>query len=705
MACSIFAQSSKLSLSTRLLLSEYADVAPKGKLHAPGTVKNSTQRVLTVVTLNEGAEVSDETFRSLGIDVEKRCGNMVFANVPVNRLEALAENEGVRRINTGLKTTLNNDQARMITMVDKVHEMIKETSPVADVPEKFRGKGVLVAVIDEEIDFGHPAFRDADGKSRVKQMKKLITEEDGSLSRVTITQDQIDEFLEVADVPVQVGHGTHVAATAAGSTAALADDDPAKRLYGMAPEADLLLYEGFQSYVPQTLMAISDAFDIADKEQRPVVINMSFGSITALTDGTDDFSMDYAELMKQYNMEGKVVCISTANNGHIPTSAIFQCETPIADGDWTLQKKLACAPQENAIQMDGIPFPVYSLEGCVSFYSSDEKEYGVKYDFVNNNTKEIIASTPIITLDYLEEIDGKLIVLESADGADVDYMVNMGYSVGTSHANRYFHLINLNQTYFSVPVRMVANVYTKENGATINAAVMNTSLLKAENDPEGIYAEPDSEGSMNQSCSSENIISVGSYQSRDRFVNYNGDELWQFKVQVGKVSPFSSYRTEKYGFPGPCIIAPGSHILSAYHHNKKDPATGELDITTTSKTKFNGVEYLWGNMSGTSMACPATTGIIALWLQADPTLTAVDIREIFKHTADYDEFCKAEPERVGAGKINALRGLQYILSASGIKTVGTDGSCHATKRLDSRGNIVIEKNGQLYNVVGTRIAQ
>lgn len=110
-------------------------------------------------------------------------------------------------------------------------------------------------------------------------------------------------------------------------------------------------------------------------------------------------------------------------------------------------------------------------------------------------------------------------------------------------------------------------------------------------------------------------------------------------------------------------------------------------------------------MSGTSMASPAAAGIIALWLQADPTLTVADVRKVLKESADYDKFCEAEPARVGVGKINALRGLEYILSTSGIKTVGISSNNHTTKRLDSRGNIVIEKNGQLYNVMGVKVCK
>lgn len=706
MVCCVFAQSSKLSPATQLLLSEYADVTPKGKFKAAAKVKNSSQRVLTVVLLNEGAEVSDETFNSLGIEVVKRRGTVVFANVPVNRLKALAEVEGIRSINAGGKFTSYNDHARQNTMVDQVHEMTKENSSVADVPEKFRGKDVLVAIIDSEIDFGHPAFRDANGKTRVKQYMKVEYDKNGKVvHEVAVEQDQMDNALKLADVLAQVGHGTHVAGVAAGSTAALADDDPAKKLYGMAPEADLLFYDGYKNFAPQTLFAISDAFDIADKEQRPLVINMSFGNISALTDGTDDLSMGFAELIKSYNMEGKVICVAAANNGDIPTAAIFLCERPIADdGDWTLQKKVACASQLNGVQLEGSPVPVYSLMADVSFYSSDAREFAVKYDFVNFETKEIIASTPLLTLDYLEQLHGQPVKLEE-EGDDSGYLVVMGCTTQLSPTNRFFHSIYLNQALFTVPVRMEASVFTKETGMTINTAVEGNNLLRANNDPEDIYAVPEFDGSMNLLCSTDNFLSVGSYQSHENFINHEGKTGMLYKLPAGTISPFSSYRTEKYGYPGPYVIAPGGHLVSAYHHNIKNPKTGGLTDETVSVTNYNGVDYKWGHMSGTSMATPAAAGIIALWLQADPTLTVADVRNILKETADYDEFCEAEPARVGVGKINALRGLQYILSTSGIKTVGADSNCHATKRLDSRGNIVIEKNGQLYNVVGTRIAQ
>ena len=79
------------------------------------------------------------------------------------------------------------------------------------------------------------------------------------------------------------------------------------------------------------------------------------------------------------------------------------------------------------------------------------------------------------------------------------------------------------------------------------------------------------------------------------------------------------------------------------------------------------------------------------------------MREVLKQTCDYDEFCEAEPARAGMGKINALRGLEYILSKTDIKDVNADSDNRTAKRMDSKGRLLIEKDGRTYNVVGIRV--
>ena len=67
----------------------------------------------------------------------------------------------------------------------------------------------------------------------------------------------------------------------------------------------------------------------------------------------------------------------------------------------------------------------------------------------------------------------------------------------------------------------------------------------------------------------------------------------------------------------PNVVAPGNGIISA----NGDP--------TTDGTLYKG-------LSGTSMASPHVAGCVALLLQADPTLTALEIRSILQNTADHN---------------------------------------------------------------------
>jgi hypothetical protein len=78
-------------------------------------------------------------------------------------------------------------------------------------------------------------------------------------------------------------------------------------------------------------------------------------------------------------------------------------------------------------------------------------------------------------------------------------------------------------------------------------------------------------------------------------------------------------------------------------------------------------------MAGSS----CVSGIIALWLQANPNLTAPDgIKEVLKDTsiANLIAFTVSRQsyKRAVIGKIDALAGLKYILSTTGIKGVRND---------------------------------
>ena len=72
--------------------------------------------------------------------------------------------------------------------------------------------------------------------------------------------------------------------------------------------------------------------------------------------------------------------------------------------------------------------------------------------------------------------------------------------------------------------------------------------------------------------------------------------------------------------------------------------------------------------TGTSMSAPAVTGTIALWLQADPTLTTERIKDVIAHSSRQpDDELSYPNNQYGYGEIDAYRGLLYILNLTGIR--------------------------------------
>lgn len=144
------------------------------------------------------------------------------------------------------------------------------------------GQGVRVAVLDTGADFDHP-----DLAGQVVERRDFSVE----------GGDAVDRF----------GHGTHVAATIAGTGAAAAGE---RR--GVAPEADLLIGKVLDDQGGGT-----DSMVIAGMEwaaARADVVNMSLGGWD-VSDGTDPMSQAVDALTKQY---GTLFVAAAGNDGPEP---------------------------------------------------------------------------------------------------------------------------------------------------------------------------------------------------------------------------------------------------------------------------------------------------------------------------------------------------------------------------------------------------
>ena len=208
------------------------------------------------------------------------------------------------------------------------------------------------------------------------------------------------------------------------------------------------------------------------------------------------------------------------------------------------------------------------------------------------------------------------------------------------------------------------------------------------------------EGSMCDDMTSPKVISVGAQASR------SSDGYGQ-----GDVAYFSSFGTDFNGVNHPFITAPGHYVISSI--NGYDGYQ-----SSTWQTTYNGQTYKWGQMSGTSMATPCAAGVVALYLQADPTLDVDRVKEVIAETATaYPAGSSSPVMSRGNGIINALAGIEYILQHQGPTIVakpdavnfeGYAGETY-TETINVKGynltqNITIAKSGSnVYSVSPTTI--
>lgn len=102
------------------------------------------------------------------------------------------------------------------------------------------------------------------------------------------------------------------------------------------------------------------------------------------------------------------------------------------------------------------------------------------------------------------------------------------------------------------------------------------------------------------------------------------------------------------------------------HLGKKTQGLPASEIRTVIQEYMNEQKFIhphYQHVDGTSMAAPIVSGVIAQMLEANPSLTPAQVKEILMVTAD--PLNDAPAERQGAGAINAGRAVAAALRRSG----------------------------------------
>jgi len=156
--------------------------------------------------------------------------------------------------------------------------------------------------------------------------------------------------------------------------------------------------------------------------------------------------------------------------------------------------------------------------------------------------------------------------------------------------------------------------------------------------------------------------------------------------------------------PGPTVIAPGSWIASdrALTGVYTDANSTPFDLTDPSNPRMVATQWTqyYTVTTGTSMATPHVSGVAALMLQANPSLTPDQVKALIARSATPVAGCPAI--MCGTGMVNAYNAVQAALAAldappvAALAATPSVGGSPLTVTLDASGS---------YDPDGTAIAQ
>ena len=637
--------------------------------------------------LKEGADCPSALLQKLGVEIREKIGRMLILNIPAESLLDIGDIDEIESVSADQMTHIMNNHGREKSRVSEVATL--ERALANGLPEAYTGKGVVVGVIDQGFDFNHAAFRNADGTSRVKMARVFDYGQD-------TTYTKPEDIAELTTDLTSSTHGTHVAGIAAGSIVTGANNEVIDK-QGMAPEAELLFAGlGATMYESYIITSIKQMFDYAKEQDKPCVINCSIGSNANFHDGL--VTGIPAALNEYYETEGRAgrICVFPTDNHAGKQKAIYEVLPEAGDDGYNLRTILGESWKgTHEDKVVSVYNNIYNF-----FYMIDGSDFDVDVFVVDvtNGKRYTLEEKPLYRTYNNEEIN-QLPIVKTIHSKNSKTYIRIN-----SSALYAFHEPNLKLAFY---IKGTAGKTLRVIDNRINTPGYQSCGLTG-------FTDGGDNGAFNILCCTDDIISVGSYVSSTNWIPVGKtvpqeDDDATLKVEDG-IAGNSSWGLDDNGKSHPDVIAPGSAILSAYNLYASGyfDEKGEMDElafgVVTDSTTLLGRKHYYGVDKGTSMAAPNVAGVIALWLQANPCLTTEDVRALIKETSYNDQnttdatlIPSGNVMQAGAGKIDALRGLQVLKGTTDIQTAGADGRREATPAT------MYNAEGWCYNALGQRV--
>lgn len=610
------------------------------------TRSQSDDRLLTAFVRIDGNAA--EVLRQYGCKELARVGDISIAAIPLSKLGALSCGRQVKRIETGRRCSIQMDTTRLVVNAEKVYTG-------EGLSQSYTGRGVVVGVQDIGFDLTHPNFYSADmSQYRIKALwDQLSRDTIGStlyVGRDYVGREALLKLRHPIDGETQT-HGTHTAGIAAGSGAE--GNRIVSPYRGMACDADLVLVDNaadnaslidpkdyYKFTYATDALGFKYIFDYAERMHQPCVINFSEGS----SQDFHGYDQLYYELLAKLIGPGRII-VSSAGNDGARNSYIHKNIGKERAGAFIMgnEKRFSCTAKSKQ-----------TFTFRVSVYD-------------NVSSPQIVD---ISTVNVCNAQDSLLTDSLLVGGKKYKWRV-LAYpnSYDTSETAYDFQLSSPSKLGDSPQV----SLQVMGRDADIELYRMSGYMFPHSLDP--VLDAGDCRYTIFSPSSSPDVICVGSTSYRTQFVNYLGEKKVYDSGQKGIRSPFSAMGPTLDGRIKPDVMAPGQNIISSYstffiNNPKNVNASVKSDVR---HFEYNGRVYAWNANAGTSMSAPVVTGAIALWLQADPTLTPADCLEIFAKTCTHYDASLSYPNNLyGYGQIDVAAGLREVLrrKSLGINTIG-----------------------------------
>lgn len=686
-----------LDLQSRVLLKRNAVQSAlrkagfqKGSLGSPNESGNLlAENVMALVALEDGSVASE--LEAAGMTVMTVRGDIALVSLPVDSVESWSCLPGIRKMSLQREMKPMTDLARKEAGIDDIHKGLG----LQDIP--YTGKGVIAGIVDEGMDPNNISFIGSDGKNRIK----YLTYFDGTADKYGYPHCEYygeglydrDEAGNVFAYPgvenfvtdnTSAYHGTHTMNVLAGGYTG-------NPYYGVATGADIAASCGNLADVC-IAMGVSGILDYAAYRGQfgdaPSVVSLSLGATMGAHDPDGLMNRFLEECGKE-----SIIVVAAGNEGDLKIALDKDMEgedSSLATLIYPYYYRYDASKPEDR-------FNTYIRQGAVMVFSDDETPFEIKafimtgepgnyrkravYDLTGEEGSYFLSDSF-----YADYVGGSV---NATVGRYFDGYIGGG-SMYDEDLGRYYGVFDY--YLFSKPefginpdgseAAIVGFEITGSDGQRIECYCDGANTWMADYGLED-YTDGKLDGTISDMAVGRNVLVVGAYTLRNSWKGLDGEE-YGFDVNedfgIDDIGRYSAFGTLADGRTLPHICAPGSAVISAVSRPfvemnfKGDEAA--IAANFQAKATMGGKDYYWKAETGTSMSTPLVAGAIALWLEADPSLTFDDVLDIISRTAVRDEYVeRGNPVQWGAGKLDALAGLKEVISrrSDGIKGVSLDG--------------------------------